>query len=573
MRKLAVITGFGGISAAGRSSGHQAFRRLVLDKLSAAEQNGTLASLAQLMGIEGADLNNEAIKQQILDGTLVREWDNMPWDARAVPFHEPFKDADGNKCWRETTKPLTVQSAGQTPKGFDPLAQYSSRHHPRGLALAVYAASDMLGQLGMDWDVLRNHVHPDQIAVYAGSAMGQLDGEGHGGMIQARMLGKRTSSKQCAMGLSEMPANFINAYVLGNVGTTGSMVGACATFLYNLKVAIDDIQSSRRRMVIVGNAESPLTPEIVEGYNAMTALVTEKNLRDLDGISEDQKPDFRRASRPFSYNAGFTLAESAQFFVLTDDELATELGLTIHGAIGDVFVNADGYKKSISNPGVGNYLTMGKAMGEARRLIGEHALQTGSFVQAHGSSTPANRTTESHILSELAGAFGIKNWPITAVKAHLGHSLAAASADQLMMTLGTWAHGIIPGITTASEVADDVFGDNLNILLNHYEVDANSLPLAFINAKGFGGNNASGFVISPQQTHKLLASKYSADEWKNYLSRNEEIRAAAEAFDAKATAGENEVRYVFGQGVMDAEDLDITDTRIRVKGWEHEVKL
>merc|ERR1712000_88180 len=114
---------------------------------------------------------------------------------------------------------------------------------------------------------------------------------------------------------------------------------------------------------------------------------------------------------------------------------------------------------------------------------------------------------------------------------HQGHSLAAASADQLMMTLGTWAHGIIPGITTASEVADDVFGDNLNILLNHYEVDANSLPLAFINAKGFGGNNASGFVISPQQTHKLLASKYSADEWKNYLSRNEEIRAAAEAFD------------------------------------------
>ena len=80
-------------------------------------------------------------------------------------------------------------------------------------------------------------------------------------------------------------------------------------------------------------------------------------------------------------------------------------------------------------------------------------------------------------------------------------------------------------------------------------------------------------MISPQQTHKLLASKYSADEWKNYLSRNEEIRAAAEAFDAKATAGENEVRYVFGQGVMDAEDLDITDTRIRVKGWEHEVKL
>ncbi|MAD46775.1 MAG: beta-ketoacyl synthase [Oceanospirillaceae bacterium] len=572
MRKLAVITAFGGINAAGRSSGHQAFRRLVLDQLSAAEQNNTLTSLAQLMGLD-ATQGNDAIKQQILDGTLVREWDNLPWDARKVPFHEPFKDADGHPCWRETTKPLAVQSAGQTPKGFDPAAQYNSRHHPRGLSLAVYAASDMLGQLGMDWDTLREHLHPDQIAVYAGSAMGQLDGNGHGGMIQARMQGKRTSSKQCAMGLSEMPADFINAYVLGNVGATGSMVGACATFLYNLKVAIDDIQSGRRRLVIVGNSESPLTPEIVEGYSAMTALITEKKLRELDGRTEQEAADFRRASRPFSYNAGFTLAESGQFFVLTDDELATELGLTIHGAIGDVFVHADGYKKSISNPGVGNYITMGKAMGQARRLIGEHALQNGSFVQAHGSSTPQNRVTESHILSELATAFGIRQWPVTAVKAHLGHSIAAASADQLLMTLGTWAHGIIPGITTATEVADDVHQQGLDILLNHQPVNADALPLAFINAKGFGGNNASGFIISPQQTHKLLASKYSGQEWKAYLTRNEYIRQAALDYDAKASAGETSVRYVFGEGVMDAEDLDIRDTRIRIKGWEHDIKL
>jgi len=572
MRKLAVITAFGGINAAGRSSGHQAFRRIVLDQLSAAEQNGTLASLAQLMGLDGAP-DNDAIKQQILNGTLVREWDNLPWDAKAVPFHEPFKDADGNQCWRETTKPLAVQSAGQTPKGFDPLAQYRSRHHPRGLSLAVYAASDMLGQLGMDWDTLRNHLHPDQIAVYAGSAMAQLDSEGYGGMIQARMLGKRTTSKQCAMGFSEMPADFINAYVLGNVGATGSMVGACATFLYNLKMAIDDIQSGRRRMVIVGNSESPLTPEIVEGYSAMTALITEKNLLNLDGKKEGEKADFQRASRPFSYNAGFTLAESGQFFVLTDDELAIELGLTIHGAIGDVFVNADGYKKSISNPGIGNYLTMGKAMGQARRLIGEHALQNGSFVQAHGSSTPQNRVTESHILSELAGTFGIKNWPVTAIKAHVGHSLAAASADQLLMTLGTWAHGIIPGITTATEVAEDVHQQGLNILLQHQQVNAAELPLAFINAKGFGGNNASGFVISPRQTHKLLANKYSADQWSDYRTRNEAVQQATQDYDAKATAGETTVRYVFGEGVMDAEDLDISDTRIRINGWEHDVKL
>src|SRR5690606_16787980 len=83
-------------------------------------------------------------------------------------------------------------------------------------------------------------------------------------------------------------------------------------------------------------------------------------LRDLDGLGRDDTPDFRRASRPFGENGGFTIAESAQFIVLTDDALALELGLSIYGSVGDVFINADGYKKSISNPGIGNYLPWAK---------------------------------------------------------------------------------------------------------------------------------------------------------------------------------------------------------------------
>lgn len=571
MRKLAVITAFGGINAAGRSSAHHAYQRLVLDELGSQQQQATLNALAQSMNLP---LNGDAVwREQIINGTLVRGWDNMDWDASAVPFHQPFTDSDGTPCWRLSHKRLAVQSAGQTPKGFDPAALYPSHHHPRGLQMAVYAASDALGQLGMNWDAIRQRLQPDEIAVYAGSAMGQLDGNGHGGMLQSSLLGKRTSSKQCALGLSEMPADFINAYVLGNVGATGSMVGACATFLYNLKVALDDIQCGRRRLVIVGNSEAPLTPEIVEGYSAMTALITEQKLRDLDGLNTGQTPDFRRASRPFGHNGGFTIAESAQFFVLCDDELALELGLTIHAAVGDVFVNADGYKKSISNPGVGNYLTMGKAMAEARRWLGEDALRHGSFVQAHGSSTPANRTTESHIFSELAGAFNIQNWPVTAVKAHLGHSIAAASADQLLMSLGSWANHMIPGITTTTEIADDVHQQGLNILLQHQPINAEKMPLAFINAKGFGGNNASGFFVSPQQTHKLLAHKYGPQRWKDYLSRNEFIQQQAQDYDQNMTAGKIKPRYCFGENVLEPQDLQISDSEIRIKGWEQAVSL
>ena len=63
--------------------------------------------------------------------------------------------------------------------------------------------------------------------------MGQLDFNGSGGMLQSALLGKRVSAKNCPLGLAEMTADFVNAYVIGV--TTGANVGACATFLYNLR--------------------------------------------------------------------------------------------------------------------------------------------------------------------------------------------------------------------------------------------------------------------------------------------------------------------------------------------------
>src|SRR5690625_5890700 len=83
-----------------------------------------------------------------------------------------------------------------------------------------------------------------------------------------------------------------------------------------------------------------------------------------------------------------------------DDALALELGADIHGAVNDVFINADGYKKSISAPGPGNYITMSKAVASARAIDGDETIQRRSMVQAHGSSTPQNRVSESEIRSE-----------------------------------------------------------------------------------------------------------------------------------------------------------------------------
>lgn len=596
--RLPVIVGLGGINGAGRSSGHHGLARMGYDALSRQKQERTLASLATLMGVESGVAN----EQYILDHTLIRRIEKNHFDVNSVAWNRRFPAHSGSEPisfdlpskhlpetipinWvvtpisathvsvkisgqqdflLPTSREFEVRAAGQLPTGFEPGDLYASRSHPRGLQMTVYAASDALASIGIDWEVIQNRVPADQISVYAGSAMGQLDATGTGGMLKARYNGQRITSKFCPLGLAEMPADFINAYVLGSMGSTGASMGACASFLYNLRNGLEDIRCGRARVAFIGSAEAPITPEVMEGYAAMGALASDKELRLLDGIDSGTEPDHRRACRPFAQNCGFTIAESAQMVVLFDDELAMELGATVYGAATDVFVNADGHKKSISGPGVGNYITMAKAAAAARAIVGEKALREGGLVQAHGTGTPQNRTSESEILNSTAAAFGISNWPIAALKSYIGHSLGASSGDQIAATLGTWHHGIIPGITTIDELADDVSREHLAFSTTHREIDLNQAAYALINAKGFGGNNASALLLSPATTKRMLNARYSDKEMKQWQVANEQVQQAQHGYDERMIAGEQKPLYLFDHGVLGDADIKLDSSKIEV---------
>ncbi len=301
----------------------------------------------------------------------------------------------------------------------------------------------------------------------------------------------------------------------------------------------------------------------------MGALATDKDLRELD----DGTLNHHRACRPFGNNCGFTLAESAQFLVLFDDALALELGAQIHGAVTDVFINADGHKKSISAPGVGNYLTMAKALASARSLLGEDAVRQRSFVQAHGTGTPQNRVTESDVLNRTAELFGIESWPVVAVKNFLGHSIGAAGADQLVASLGVWADGVLPGITNIDGPAEDVHRSNLYISPDHKEVGINAMDCAIINAKGFGGNNASAVVLSPDVAGRIMRSQNSASDWKAWQAKSEAVAASAASYDNATTLGETSPIYKFDHNVLGGDDLAYSSDSIGVPGFERGVDL
>lgn len=619
MTRLPVIVGFGGYNAAGRCSFHHAYRRTILDSLSPQDQSRTLLGLATMMKLveyqdghyvdqTGEPMTAQQVAEKyrstIEQNTLIRrihqgmfDPDNVPqlrameftdveptkfkmrrrdlprpipenWQVNTLDDKEVEVSVAGDMSVKMTSfRVMDVQSAGMLPTGFEPAEHYNSRFHPRGLQMSILAASDAINSMGIPWQTVLDSVAPDQVATFASSGLGQTDENGMGGYLQARLRSDRPTSKQMALGLNSMPADFINAYVCGNVGTTGAVTGACASFLYNLRLAVNDIASGRHRVVICGASEAPVTPEVIEAYTAMSALATDDRLAKLDG---SDVADHRRASRPFAENCGFVMGESAQYFILMDDELALELGAEIYGAVSDVFVNADGFKKSISSPGAGNYITVAKAVGSAKAILGEEAVRKRSMVQAHGSSTPQNRITESMIFDKVASGFGIENWPVAAVKAFVGHPLGPASGDQLSNTLGIFADGIIPGIKTADKTADDVVDARLDICYQDKKAD---IDVVFLNSKGFGGNNATATVISPRVVEGMLDKRYGEQKIALYHERREAVRAVAKAYDQQALNGELNVIYNFGAGIINEENLTVDEHCVSVAEFQNTVNL
>ena len=623
MTALPIIVGMGGINAAGRTSFHQGFRRIVIDKLNAEARQETFVGLATLMNIlkfeEGKLLDSQGetvaanqverlFGEQILNGTLIRKIEKNHFDPDAPPWQQKMTMGQSDQAitfetkardlptplprsWtiteladkrvrveiagefeakHDSTRDNPIKAAGQFPTGFEPATLYNSRYQPRGLQATIFGAADAIHSTGYSWDDIASKVSPDEVGTYSASVFGQVQSEGLGGMMQNRMRGERVSTKNLALGLNTMSTDFINAYVTGSVGSTFTSTGACATFLYNLKAAVQDIQAGRIRVAIVGSNDCAITPEVIEGFGNMSALANEEGLKKLDGITEGSA-NHRKTSRPFGDNCGFTIGEAAQFIVLMDDALTLELGCKVLGSVADVYTNADGIKKSITAPGPGNYITMAKSVALATSIVGKESVQNRSFILAHGSSTPQNRVTESLIYDRLAQSFDINNWPVAAPKAYVGHTIGPASGDQVAMALGIFSHNIMPGITTIDKVADDVYSERLNIATDHWHCQ--EMDVAFINSKGFGGNNATATILSPNVTLSMMEKRHGDAAMQGYQASLALVEKAQLAYQEKADNAQFDIIYKFGDGVLSDEDLDITAEDIAMSGFAHKITL
>ena len=451
--------------------------------------------------------------------------------------------------------PFPISFAAGLATDFDPGTAYHSRSHPRGLQMAVFAASDAINATGLDPEKIRQQVPPERIAVYAGSALGQLDDNAMGGVLTSALKQLKTVTKQLPFSYPQMAADFINAYILKNVGMTGNHCGACATFLYNLAAATESIKNGQIDLALVGASEAPILPSILVAFYNMGAMV---------GDGELGEKDITKASMPFGNNKGFVMGESAQFVMLASEEVVHRTGAVIHGMVDDVFVSADGMKRSISAPGPGNYVTVGRALAALEAKHGEKVLRDKSYVLAHGTSTPQNRVTESHILSSVAQAFDILNWKVVAIKSFIGHSQAAAGGDQLVTALAFWQYGILPGISTVEEIASDVHEQHLSFNLTPLPLGVDAMDAAVINAKGFGGNNATAVVSSPRIARSLYCAKLGKKKLAAGRPKYEQTKQAAVDYLQRAEEGKWKVYYDFVDSPPTTANIRVTRKQITI---------
>ncbi len=252
-------------------------------------------------------------------------------------------------------------------------------------------------------------------------------------------------------------------------GPNYATVSACATSAHAIGDAYRTIQYGDADVMITGGAEATVTPMAMGGFSNMKAL-SERN----------DSP--ATASRPFDLTRdGFVMGEGAAMLVLEELEHARKRGAKIYSEIVGYGATGDAYHLTAPAPnGEGAQRAMKRALNDAG--LGPEDIQ---YINAHGTSTPANDQNETAAIKAVFGEHASKV-SVSSTKSATGHMLGAAGAVEAV--IGTLAinNGIIPptiNYHTPDPECDLDYTPNKPV---NREVNA-----VISNSFGFGGHNAT----------------------------------------------------------------------------------
>jgi len=251
-------------------------------------------------------------------------------------------------------------------------------------------------------------------------------------------------------------------------GTNFATVSACASGSHAVGEAFRAIRQGYQEAMITGGAEACVTPTGVGGFAAMRALSTRND-------------DPARASRPFDKDRdGFVVGEGAGILILEEAEAARARGARIRAEIIGYGSTEDAYHITAPSPeGEGAARCMREALADA-------GLQPSDvhYVNAHGTSTPANDVTETRAIKSVFGEHA-RRLLVSSTKSQTGHLLGGAGGVEAAYTALALENGIAPATMNYEERDPEC---DLDYVPN--EPRSAPLRVGLSNSFGFGGANA-----------------------------------------------------------------------------------
>lgn len=296
---------------------------------------------------------------------------------------------------------------------------------------------------------------------------------------------RRVSPYTIPMMISNMAAGQISM-LTGARGPCTTVVTACASGADAVGDAMRLIQWGEADVVITGGTEAPFTKISIAGFAAAHALSTRND-------------DPTRASRPFdAQRDGFVMSEGAAILVLESEEHAMRRGALAYGAVVGRSQTADA--AHITAPAADG---MGRIEG-MRIAIADAGLELGDigYINAHGTSTPANDKDESQVISRLWNG---SPPPVSSTKSVTGHLLGAAGAVEAVACILAINRGILPPTINYEYPDPDCGLDYVPNTARQARIRA-----AISNSFGFGGQNSVlAFADVPEEIRrKELARKW-----------------------------------------------------------------
>ena len=363
------------------------------------------------------------------------------------------------------TSNLPVTFAGEV-KNFD-ANEYMGKQHARKLDrsghLSIYATEEALKDARLD--------NQERL----GPNVGIVFGTGIGGIgateDAVRTFDERGPSRVNPLAITQLMPNSSTGQVAIKFGIEGPSVTittACAASANAVGEAKNMIENGIVDIVVTGGTESGTTPMTIAAFAQIRALST-------------QNDNPKEACKPFDKNRdGFVMGEGSTVLILESEESAKSRDAEIYAYIDGYGSTTDAYHITApAEGGAGAVKAMEKAIEDAGITPSDI-----DYINAHGTSTPANGKNETEAIKTVLGEEA-SEVVISSTKSMTGHLLGGGGAFESMASILSIKHSKVPPTINLNDPDEEC---DLNYTPNN-AVDL-SIKTAMSNSFGFGGHNA-----------------------------------------------------------------------------------